>query len=169
MWVHEGFTNYSETLYTDYMFGTEAGNTYVQGIRKNIQNDIPVIGKYNLNNEGSGDMYYKASNMLHNIRQIIGDKSSFRSLLRDMNQKYWHKTVTSAEIEDFISKRTGYRLSKVFDQYLRSTQIPTLEYYLSTEGGSQILYYRWAIVLKDLTCPFCYPATVTQVWINAGN
>lgn len=157
MWVHEGFTNYSETLYTDYIFGTDAGNSYVQGIRKNIQNDKPIIGKYNLNNEGSGDMYYKASNMIHNIRQIMGDKSSFRLLLRDMNQKYWHKTVTTAEIEDFISKRTGFKLSKVFDQYLRTTQIPTLEYYLAQEGGAQILYYRWANCINGFNMPILLP------------
>lgn len=157
MWVHEGFTNYSETLYTDYIFGTDAGNAYVQGIRKNIQNDKPVIGKYNLNNEGSGDMYYKASNMIHNIRQIMGDRSSFRSMLRDMNQKYRHKTVSSAEIEDFISKRTGFKLSKVFDQYLRTTQVPTLEYYLVSEGGSQALYYRWTNCIKGFNMPILLP------------
>lgn len=157
MWVHEGFTNYSETLYTDYVYGTEAGNAYVQGIRRIIQNDKPIIGKYNVNKEGSGDMYYKASNMIHMIRQIIGDKSTFRMLLQDMNQKYRYRTVTGAEIEDFISKRTGFNLSKVFDQYLRTTQIPTLEYYLSTENTSQILYYRWANCINGFNMPILLP------------
>lgn len=157
MWVHEGFTNYSETLYTDFMFGTEAGNAYAQGIRKNIQNDIPIIGKYNVNKSGSGDMYNKASNMIHIVRQIIGDKSSFRLMLRDMNQKYRHKTVTTAEIEDFISKRTGYNLSKMFDQYLRTTQIPTLEYYIATEAGTQILNYRWANCIAGFNMPILLP------------
>lgn len=157
MWVHEGFTNYSETLFTDYYYGTDAGNAYVQGIRRGIRNDIPIIGKYNVNDEGSGDMYPKAANMLHMIRQIIGDKSTFRMLLRDMNDKYRYKTVTSAEIEDFISKRTGYNLSKVFDQYLRTTQIPTLEYYLSEENGSQVLYYRWSGCIKGFNMPILLP------------
>lgn len=157
MWVHEGFTNYSETLYTDYVYGTESGNAYVQGIRRIIQNDKPIIGKYNVNKEGSGDMYYKASNMIHMIRQIIGDKSTFRMLLQDMNQKYRYRTVTGAEIEDFISKRTGFNLSKVFDQYLRTTQIPTLEYYLSTENTSQILYYRWANCINGFNMPILLP------------
>lgn len=157
MWVHEGFTNYSETLYTDYIFGEEAGNAYLQGIRRNIRNDRPIIGKYNLNNEGSGDMYPKAANIIHMVRQIIGDKSTFRLLLRDMNEKYYHKTVTSAQIEDFISKRTGYNLSKMFDQYLRTTQVPTLEYYLSTENNSQILYYRWSNCVKGFNMPIRLP------------
>lgn len=157
MWVHEGFTNYSETLYTDYIYGTEAGNAYAQGVRKNISNDKPVIGKYNLNNEGSGDMYAKGSSLVHNIRQIMGDKSAFRSLLREMNQKFRLKTVTSKEIEEFISAKTGFNLSKVFDQYLRTTQIPTLEYYLSNENGMQTLYYRWANCIKGFNMPILLP------------
>jgi len=157
MWVHEGFTNYSETLFTDYVYGTDAGNAYSQGIRRNIRNDKPIIGKYNVNNEGSGDMYYKASNMIHMIRQIIGDKSTFRLLLRDMNEKYRYKTVTGTEIEDFISKRTGFNLSKVFDQYLRTTQIPTLEYYLETTSGMQTLYYRWTNCIKGFNMPVSLP------------
>lgn len=157
MWVHEGFTNYSETLYTDYMFGTEAGDAYVQGIRRNISNDIPIIGKYHVNKEGSGDMYYKASNMIHMVKQIIGDKSAFRTLLRDMNRTYYHKTVTGAEIEDFISKRTGFNLGKMFDQYLRTTQIPTLEYYLETENNTQVLNYRWANCIEGFNMPILLP------------
>ncbi len=157
MWVHEGFTNYSETLYTDYVFGTDAGNEYVQGIRKRIANDRPIIGKYNLNNQGSGDMYYKGSNMIHMIRQIIGDKSAFRTLLRDMNEKYKYKTVTSKEIEEFISVRTGFNLSKMYDQYLRTTQIPTLDYYLETVNGMQTLYYRWSNCIAGFNMPILLP------------
>jgi aminopeptidase N len=161
MWVHEAFTNYSETLFIDYMYGTDAGNAYVQGIRKEILNDKPILGKYNVNIEGSRDMYYKGSNMIHMIRQIIGDKSTFRLLLRDMNEKYYHQTVTGAEIEDFISKRTGFNLSKVFDQYLRTTQVPALEYYLETNSGMQTLYYRWANCIKGFNMPINLPGNST--------
>ena len=157
MWVHEGFTNYSETLYTDYMFGTEAGNAYLQGIRKRIKNDKPIIGSYNVNNQGSGDMYGKGANILHMIRQIIGDKSTFRMLLRDMNTRYQYKTISSKEIEEFISTRTGYNLSKIYDQYLRTTQIPTLEYYLETVSGMQTLYYRWSNCIAGFNMPILLP------------
>ncbi|MBT8187419.1 MAG: M1 family metallopeptidase, partial [Croceitalea sp.] len=59
MWIHEGFTAYSENLYLDYYYGKEAAADYVIGTRKNIQNDRPIIGRYNLNKRGSSDMYYK--------------------------------------------------------------------------------------------------------------
>lgn len=162
MWVHESFTNYSETLFTDYMFGTDAGNAYVQGTRKRITNDKPIIGKYNVNNQGSGDMYYKGGNMIHMIRQIIGDKSTFRMLLRDMNEKFKYKTVTSKEIEDFITIRTGFNLSKMYDQYLRTTQIPTLEYYLETVSGMQTLYYRWNNCIAGFNMPILLPGNSNE-------
>jgi len=78
-------------------------------------------------------------------------------LLRDMNEKYYHKTVTGAEIEDFISKRTGFNLQKMFDQYLRTTQVPTLEYYLTTENSAQVLNYRWTNCVKGFNMPILLP------------
>jgi aminopeptidase N len=149
MWIHEGFANYSETLFTEYYYGKEAGNAYEQGLRRNIENDIPIIGTYNVNKEGSSDMYYKGSNMIHTIRQIINNDTLFRKILRGMNKTYRHQTVTTKQIEDFICKETKMDLSKVFDQYLRTTYIPLLEYKMD----GYILSYRWANCIKDLKMP----------------
>ncbi len=128
MWVHEGFTNYSETLFTQYHYGTQAGNEYLQGIRKGIRNDIPIIGPYGVNKEGSGDMYNKGANLLHTIRTLINNDDLFRSILRGINKDFYHKTVDSKDIEQYISKKANIDFSKVFDQYLRTTQIPTISY-----------------------------------------
>jgi aminopeptidase N len=149
MWIHESFTNYSETLFTDYYYGKEAGNDYVIGTRKNISNDIPIIGPYGVNQEGSGDMYYKGGNMLHMIRQVINDDEKFRSILRGLNKTFYHKTVTTAEIENYISKQSKKDFSKVFDQYLRTTQIPTLEYKI--EGYK--LSYRYDSCVAGFNMP----------------
>jgi aminopeptidase N len=139
MWVHEGFTNYSETIFTTCEYGVEAGNDYVIGTRKLIKNEQPVIGMYGVNHEGSGDMYYKGGNMLHTIRQIINNDEQFRSMLRGLNHVFYHQTVTSKQVEDYISKQSGHNFSKVFDQYLRTTQVPRLQYTIS---GKE-LKYRW--------------------------
>jgi aminopeptidase N len=140
MWVHEGFTCYSETLFTEYYFGKEAADSYLQGLRKNIINDEPIIGPYGVNKEGSGDMYYKSANMLHTIRQIINDDKKFRALLIGMNEKFYHSIVTTSEIESFINHFTQIDFSKIFNQYLRTTKIPTLEYYTNKRQ----LFYRWS-------------------------
>lgn len=140
MWVHEGITNYSETLFTEYYYGKAAGDTYVQGIRQLIRNDSPIVGPYGVNKEGSGDMYYKGGNMIHTIRTMLNNDSLFRDLMRGINRTFYHKTVTGSEIEHYFSKKTGIHLSKIFDQYLRTTQIPVLEYRI--QGDS--LSYRWS-------------------------
>lgn len=149
MWVHEGFTNYSETLFTEYYYGKEAATDYIVGVRKNVQNDKPIIGKYGVNNEGSGDMYYKAGNMIHTIRQIINDDTLFRSILRGLNKDFYHQTVTGAQIEDYINKKSGKDFSKVFQQYLNTTDIPALEY--KKEKGK--LWYRWTNCVEGFDMP----------------
>jgi aminopeptidase N len=161
MWVHEGFTNYSETLFTEYYYGKEAATAYVTGIRKNISNDIPIIGPYNVNKEGSGDMYYKASNMIHNIRQVINDDSLFRKILRGLNATFYHQTVTSNQVEEYINKQAKINFTKVFDQYLRTIQIPVLEYKLENNN----LAYRYTNCIKGFNMPLKINFNKVQ-WIN---
>jgi aminopeptidase N len=152
MWVHEGFTDYSETIYTECQSGTEAGVDYVVGLRKGIANDRPLIGPYGVNQEGRGDMYNKGANLVHTIRAIMDDDARFKAMLRDMNSAYHHQTVTSGLIEGFISERVGRDLSPIFDQYLRTTQIPVFEWKI--EGKR--FHYRWA----DCNANFLMPVKV---------
>lgn len=149
MWVHEGFTNYSESLYLDYHFGEQAANEYVQGLRLGIQNDRPLIGTYGVNHRGSGDMYNKGGNLLHTLRQVADSDSLWREVLRGLNREFYHQTVTSKEVENYISEKFGRDLKPVFDQYLRSTKIPTLEY--AFRNGN--LMYRWGNAVPGFNMP----------------
>ncbi|MEZ7514601.1 M1 family metallopeptidase [Flavobacterium frigidarium] len=162
MWIHESFTNYSESLFVEYHYGKEAGYEYVRGLRKNILNDKPIIGNYNVNNEGSSDMYYKGANMLHTIRQIINNDDKWRSILRGMNSTFYHQTVSTKQIEDFISTEAGVDFSKVFDQYLRDVRIPTLEYY-SQDGN---LFFRWANAVADFDMPVKVTIDSKEQWLK---
>lgn len=149
MWIHESFTNYSEALFVESYYGKQAATEYVVGIRKNIHNDIPIIGHYNVNNEGSGDMYYKGANMVHMIRQLINNDEKFRSILRGLNKTFYHQTVTTAQIENYMTKQSGLKLNKVFDQYLRTIQIPTLNY----KFNNNELSYRWTTAINGFDMP----------------
>ena len=149
MWVHEGFTDYSETLFTEYYWGKAAGEKYVEGLRKNIQNDEPIIGRYGVNKEGSGDMYYKGANMIHLIRQITDNDKKFRGMLMGMNKKFYHQTVTTKEIENYISRKLKLDLASIFDQYLRTVKIPVLEYKINEKNIS----YRWTNTVDNLQLP----------------
>jgi aminopeptidase N len=160
MWVHEGFTNYSEVLFTTCEYGVEAGNEYCIGLRKNIMNDQPLIGPYGVNHEGSVDMYYKGANLVHMIRQIIGDDEKFRALLRGMNKDFYHQTVTSQQIEDYINKKSGHDFSKLFEQYLHTVKIPMFQY----QYGGGLLSYRWRNCVPGFNMPLKVFAGKT-IWL----
>ncbi|MBV6405220.1 MAG: M1 family metallopeptidase [Flavobacteriales bacterium] len=149
MWVHEGFTNYSETLFTECQQGREAAERYVTGCRRNITNDVPIIGPYGVNRVGSGDMYYKGAALLHMVRHITGD-STFRAMLLEMNRRFRHRITGSAEVEAFLlgfDERTRTLLDRnLFDQYLRTVLVPELQW--SVRRGT--LLARWANAVPGL-------------------
>lgn len=145
MWIHESFTAYSENLFVDYFWGKEASASYCRGTRLNISNNRPIIGCYDVNHTGSGDMYSKGANMLHTLRQLIDDDQKWRQLLRGLNKAFFHQTVKSEQIERYLSEQSGMDLKAFFNQYLRDTRIPTFEYALL--NGK--MRYRWSNCVKD--------------------
>jgi aminopeptidase N len=149
MWVHESFANYAENLYTECRDGKAAGAAYVIGTRSRIQNDKPIVAPFGVNAEGSGDMYYKGGNMLHTIRQLVGDDEKWRAILRGLATTFRHQTVSGAQVQEYISRESGLDLRPVFAQYLTTTKIPVLENRVS---GST-LSYRWADVVPGFAMP----------------
>jgi aminopeptidase N len=149
MWIHEGFTNYSENLFIEFHEGKAAGHEYIIGCRRGIKNDKPIIGDYDVNKEGSGDMYPKAANMLHTIRYLVDNDEKWRSYLRGLNKDFYHQTVTTEDIEQYSSNFLAMDLSRVFDQYLRTTKIPTLE----TKEAKGEISYRWTNVIDGFDMP----------------
>jgi aminopeptidase N len=156
MWVHEGFANYAEGLFVECQSGKAAGAEYQRGNRRGIRNDRPIVPAYGRNKEGSGDMYPKGGNMLHTIRQVIGDDEKWRRILRGLNQVYRHQIVTGQQVEDYISWQAGIDFGPVFAQYLTTTRIPTLEYRISGTA----LTYRWTDVVPGFNLPL--PVTLSD-------
>ena len=161
MWVHEGFTNYSEVLFVECQYGIKAANEYCVGLRNGIQNDIPLIGPYGVNKEGSGDMYAKGANLIHTIRQVINNDEVFRSILRGLNKAYYHQTVNTKDVEKYMAAKSGKDLTKIFDQYLRDTRIPQLEY--SIKGRS--VSYRWNNCISGFNMPVKVSFGKKQLWL----
>lgn len=149
MWIHESFTSYSETLFVETYYGKEAGSEYVRGTRQSIQNDKPIIGVYGVNQEGSGDMYSKGSNMIHTYRTWMNDDEKFRQMLRGMNKEYHHQTVTTQQIENYMAKFSGLDSKTFFDQYLRTIKIPILEL---KQNGDKI-EYRYTNIVDGFAMP----------------
>ena len=154
MWIHEGFTMYSESLFVEYYYGKEAGAEYTKGIRMNISNTSPMIGDYDVNGSGA-DMYNKGNNMLHTLRQIVNDDEKWRAMLRGLNKEFYHQTVTTKQIEEYIASNLGLKLDAFFNQYLRDIRIPVFEY--AIRDGK--LSYHWTNCIRGFDMP-------VKVWIN---
>ena len=156
--MHEGFGSYAEVLYVECLYGKQKGNDYVNAQKKKVANDRPIIGHYNVNEEGSGDMYPKGSLMLHTIRNYINNDSLWFSIILGLQQTFALQTVTTQQIEDYISKQSGIDLSPVFNQYLRHSAIPVLEY--EVKHNPLTLRCRWKADVKDFNLP---------VWVGKGS
>jgi aminopeptidase N len=155
MWIHEGFTMYSECLFVEYFYGKEAGAEYSRGVRYDIDNQSPLIGNYGVNSEGSGDIYNKGNAMLHTLRQVVNNDALWKSMLRGLNKEFYHQTVTTKQVEDYIAKTLNLNLTGFFDQYLRDIRIPAFEYFV--RNGN--LIYRWSNCIEGFDMP-------VKVWVN---
>lgn len=162
MWIHESFTNYSESLFLEYHFTKAQAFEYIRGLRLNIQNKSPIIGEYNANRGGSGDMYDKGGNMLHTIRQVINNDKKWRKILRGLGKTFYHQTVTTQDIENYISANSGIDFSKVFDQYLRDIRIPSFEYFVK----GKVMKIRWGNVIKDFDMPLRVIIAGEERWLS---
>ncbi|TNJ43495.1 M1 family metallopeptidase [Tamlana fucoidanivorans] len=161
MWIHESFTAYSESLFLEYYYSKQAASEYVIGTRKTIVNDKPIIGHYNVNKEGSADMYYKGANMLHTLRQLLEDDEKWRQILRGLNRVFYHQTVTTQEIENYMSEQSGIDLTAFFNQYLRTTKTPTLSYSID----NNTLKYKWTNIVEDFDMPIQININGNTQWL----
>lgn len=162
MWIHEGFTCYAENLYLDYHFGKRASSEYVIGLRKNILNDSPMIGIYNMNSSGSSDIYYKGANILHTLRQWIDNDKKWRNILKGLNRTFYHQTVTTQQVEEYIANESGLDLKVFWDQYLRTVKVPVLEFQLENGRAS----YRYSNVLPGFKMPLIAMINGKEKWIT---
>lgn len=162
-WLQEGFVGLAEELVIAHYWGANAGNAFMQGRFRTIENDTPVIGKYGINEDGGQDNYVKGWAVLHMIKTMLYNDDQFIHLLKKLNQQFYHKIISSHTIEDFFIKETKLQLKPFFDQYLRSTQIPVLQY---TFKDNQI-WYRFVNCNKGFTMPL-ETNLIGQKWIYPG-
>jgi aminopeptidase N len=160
-WIHEGFTTYTETIFAECLLGKEKAFKYQRGKRSIIHNDRPVQGNYNECDEGSGDHYDKAAFMIHMIRLIMDDDTKFFGMLKAMNNQFYHKIITGKEMEGLINEYSGKNFAKVFDQYLRTKQVPELE--IKKNKGA--LSYRWTNCVPGFDMPVLILADGKKIWL----
>ena len=94
-------------------------------------------------------MYYKGANILHSLRQLIEDDQKWRNILLGLNKEFYHQTVTSHQVEAYISDKSGINLTQFWEQYLRTTMIPNLQYTIQKNQ----LTYRYTDIIQGFDMP----------------
>lgn len=153
MWISEGFCTYSEVVYVECRWGTDKALQYINKKKRSVENKEPIIGVYGVNNEGAGDMYNKGALMIHTLRSIINNDKLFFEILLGMQKDFGLKQVNTTDIVNYFNTKTNLDLTKVFDQYLRYTQIPTLEYSTVFADGKTVIKYRWKADVAGFNMP----------------
>ncbi len=149
MWVHEGFTSYTEAVYVECRWGKEKALDYLKGLRRSVSNRSPIIGDYGVNQEGSGDMYSKGANLLNTIRSIYNDDDLWWKTLKNYTLKYKHQVITTDTTEAYFDRAIAVDLKPVFDQYLRNAALPVLEFKKSNNS----FQFRWKANVKNFKMP----------------
>jgi aminopeptidase N len=131
MWIHEGFTTYSEAVYVECQYGYEKGQKYINGLKQNVENEAPIIGSYGVNNEGSNDMYDKGALFINTLRHVVNDDTKWWKMLAKYAETFRHKIIDTETVVRFFNEETGMDLTPVFNQYLRHSAVPKLELRIS--------------------------------------
>lgn len=165
MWIHEGFTTYSESVYVECRYGYEKAMQYITGQQYSVGNRKPVIGVFGVNKEGSGDMYYKGALMLNTLRHVINDDAEWWDLILNYSLMYKKDIIDTETVVNYFNKKAGMNFTPVFDQYLRYKDIPVLQ--VKSKGKN--LEYRWVTDVANFTMPVGVTVNGKEMRLNATN
>jgi aminopeptidase N len=165
MWIHEGFTMYTEFVFVECMYGYDKAMEYAQGMQNNVKNDKPIIITYGVNSKGSGDMYPKGSLLLNTIRHIVNNDAKWWAMLLKYSQTFRHKIIDNKAVIDFFSKESGINLTSVFNQYLLHTSIPELQF----RKNKKYIEYRWETTEPNFEMPVDVLISGKEIRLQATN
>lgn len=165
LWIHEGFTTYSESVFVECLYGYEKAMEYINGQKKRVSNRSPIIGYYGVNDKGSTDMYYKGALLLNTLRHIVNDDPKWWKLLLKYSETYRHKIIDTQTVITFFNTETGRDLTPVFEQYLRYKNIPELEVAVKNKE----VKFRWITDVPDFKMPIIIKQGSKETRLEATN
>ena len=126
MWIHEGFTQYTEIVYIECQYGYEKAMKYARGLNNNVRNDRPIIGPCCVNHEGSGDMYPKGALLLNTLRHVFNNDDLWWKTILKYSETFRHKIIDTETVITFFNQESKMNLTPIFNEYLRYKEIPEL-------------------------------------------
>jgi aminopeptidase N len=165
MWIHEGFTQYTELVYIECQFGYEKAMKYAKGLKLNVRNDRPIIGTCCVNHEGSGDMYPKGALLLNTLRHVINNDELWWEIILKYSETYRHKIIDTPTVIAFFNQESSMNLTPIFNQYLSYKKIPALELKLNKKK----LEFQWKTDVTDFNMPIDIKVNGKEIRIEPTN
>jgi aminopeptidase N len=127
IWLNEGFSTYSEALYSEHKYGEDALiSTMMSKFDENFTGRLYDPG----NDLFSNTIYSKGAWVLHMLRWETGD-SLFFNILRKYYDLYKYKTASTQDFQELVETLTAKDFTWFFNQWV-------------LEGEDQInLNYKW--------------------------
>jgi aminopeptidase N len=151
MWIHEGWANYCESLFVEFMWGKQDGLTYLNTGKGGVKNAAPVIAEEGIFATPPGDQYKKGALFLNTLRSVINDDAVWFKLLHDYYQHFKYQTMMTTDMVEFFNAQTHRDLTPLFNEYLRHAAIPTLE--LRFDDAAHTVSYRWQADVSEFAMP----------------
>lgn len=124
MWLNEGWASYSESLFTEYVYGNSAFKDYVRNVHDGNLRTLHINdgGYYPVSGVSSdltysSTVYNKGATMAHSIRGAIGDAMFFSCVTSFLNQNKF-TAITSDDLENYLSECSGVNLASFFDTWI---------------------------------------------------
>lgn len=165
MWIHEGFTQYTEIVFIECQFGYEKAMKYAKGLQRNVRNDEPIIGNFGVNNEGSGDMYPKGALLLNTLRHVIDNDELWWKMILKYSETYRHKIIDTPTVIAFFNQESNRNLTPIFKQYLNYKSIPILELKLNKKK----LEFQWKTDVTDFNMPIDIKISGKEIRLEPSN
>ncbi len=129
MWLNEGFASYSEALWFEYTYGTEAYHSWVRG---DIFRGAGTVFVEDLDTENIWDgnlRYRKGSYILHMLRHVVGDENFFEILAAySEHPDFKYASATTEQFKGICEDITGIDLEAFFDQWIYGEYYPSYSY-----------------------------------------
>lgn len=151
MWLHEGYGTYMQPLFSQWLHGDMEYMARLNQMRADTKNRFPIVSGrplkqdeiYSAERGPGNDIYYKAANVLHTLRALVGDEAFFKitriAVYGTPDPKPGNFTPRYLSTKDFIkivNQVTGKDYGWFFDVYLYEAQQPEL---LETRDGADLV------------------------------
>lgn len=151
MWLHEGFGTYMQPLFSQWLHGDMEYMARLNQMRVDTKNRFPIVSGrvlkedevYNGDRGPGNDIYYKAANVLHTLRALIGDEAFFKitriAVYGRPDPKpgnFGPRYLGTKDFIQIVNQVTGKDYGWFFDVYLYEAQQPEL---LQARDGADLV------------------------------